>query len=137
MRLFALDASQVDATWEDYAHHFERFERKFGDITASQIKDAALSGAMQIWGLQDDDAVHAVVATEVCRTAGAPLCVIRIACGGARVAMQERLLDEIGKWASQEQGCERIRIYGRVGWLRRFRRFRMTGVIAEWQLKVN
>lgn len=137
LRLFALDASQVSETWEDYAHLFERFERKFGDISASQICDAARLGTMQLWGLQDEDEVHAVVATEICRTAGAPLCVIRIACGGARVPMQERLLDEIGKWASHEQGCERVRIYGRRGWLRRFPRFKQTGVIAEWTLRTH
>lgn len=137
MRMFCLDAALVNETWPDYARHFERFERLYGDISADQVKQAALSGHMQIWGLQDAGEVHGVVTTEIQKTAGEPICVIRIACGSARVPMQERLLDAIGHWAYSQEGCKRVRFYGRPGWLKRFKRFRPTGVVAEWTLKTN
>jgi len=136
MRLFALAPDEIEATWPDYAHHFERFARERGDMSADQVRAAAMDGRAQIWGIQDADAVHAVVMTEVCATALGNLCVIRIASGASRVPIQERLLDEIGKWA-RDQGCERVRIYGRRGWLRRFPRFKQTGVIAEWTLRTH
>ncbi|MDE2101738.1 MAG: hypothetical protein KGL39_31115, partial [Patescibacteria group bacterium] len=95
MRLFALSPEESQAHWEDFCHHFERFERVLGDRTAEQIKHAAADGGMQIWGLQTDEEVIGVAATEVLETAVGRVCVVCAACGSARKPLQERLLDEI------------------------------------------
>lgn len=136
MNLFCLSPSQVAERWEDFAPHFERFERVSGDMSAEQVRAAAVTSSMQLWGVQDAHGVKGMVATEICRTALGNLCVIRIACGGAEVGAQSKLLDAIGAWA-QGLGCSRVRIYGRKGWLKRFPRFRPTGVIAEWRLNLQ
>lgn len=133
MRIFALSAAESQMYWDDFAHHFERFER-VGDRTAAEIKESAGKEMMQVWGLQDSDEVHGVAVTEIIETASGRVCVICAACGTARKPMQERLLDEIGKWAA-EIGCVKVSIQGRKGWLRYFPRFRQTGIVAEWPLK--
>lgn len=135
LRIFSLAAEQIASTWDDYAEHIERFADVTGEIDPEDVREACERGTMQLWGLQDDARIYGLAATEIVRTARGPVCVIRIASGRARVAMQERLLDEIGKWAKHAQGCKRVRIFGRHGWLRRFPRFHMTGVIAEWDLE--
>lgn len=131
--MFCLAAEQVEPLWEDFSHHFERFERACKDMTAEQVKRAASQGLMQIWGLQDAEGVNGVCATEILETHRGLVCVIRIACGSAPRGLMERLLDEIGRWA-RASGCIAVRYIGRRGWLRRFPRFTQTGVVAEWEL---
>lgn len=134
--MFALDASQIEATWKDYCHLFERFERTTGEMSAAQVKQAALDSTLQIWGLQDSEKVHGVVATEVAEAPRGLVCTIRVACGTAPIGFQKRLLSEIGKWA-KDTDCVAVRLVGRKGWLRRFPFFRATAVVAEWNLRAN
>ena len=136
MRLFVLNGDQVESTWNDYRHLFEQFERATGEMTAEQVKAGAIDSTLQIWGLQDSEKVHGVVATEVIQTARGLICCIRAACGSAPRALQARLLDEIGRWA-RGTGCEAVRLVGRKGWLKRFPLFKQTGVVAEWHLRAN
>jgi hypothetical protein len=88
---------------------------------------------MQIWGLQDPEAVRAVAVTELNDTPRGLLCTVRVGCGKASKPMQERLLDAIGSWA-REMDCYKVRIVGRRGWLKRFPRFKQTAVVMEWTL---
>jgi len=133
--MFCLSPLDVttDTIWEDIREHFERFARKTGEITPEQVRQGAADSRFQVWGLQDAERVHAVAVTEISETAAGRLCTVRIACGGAPVPIQERLLDEIGRWAMQMQ-CHAMRIVGRRGWLRRFPRFKQTAVVMEWNL---
>lgn len=135
MRIFCLSALDVttDTIWEDVREHFERFCRKTGEISPEQVRRGAINSELQIWGLQDAECVHGIVVTEVSESPVGHLCTIRIACGDAPVPMQERLLDEVGKWASSI-GCYAVRIVGRKGWLKRFPRFHQTAVVADWLL---
>lgn len=135
--MFALDCSQIEETWPDYADLIERFEHATGDMSAEQIRQEALDGTMQIWGLQDTEKVHGVIATQVLQTARGLVCQIPMAVGHAPVGFQKRLLEEIGKWARDEQKCVAVRIVGRHGWLRRFPYFRKTGIVAEWNLRTQ
>ena len=134
MRLFSATPQQIRADWAHFGPHLERFARECGESTPEQLLEALDSSHLQAWGLQDHEAVRAVVLTQIDATAWGSVCVIRVAVGGARIPMQERLLDEIGKWARQ-QGCRSVRFHGRRGWLRRFRRFKEVAVVGEWDLR--
>jgi len=136
MRMFALAPDQVAQTWPDYCELIEAFERR-GDLKAEQVREEAIAGKLQIWGLQDESKVHGIVATQIMDTARGYVCEIPLAVGNAPVGFQKRLLEEIGKWARDEQRCVAVRMQGRKGWLRRFPYFRPTGVVAEWNLRAN
>ena len=135
MRIFALSAADIgtETIWEDVRELLERFERKTGEISADQVRQGAAREQLQIWGLQDAERVHFLAVTELGITPKGLVCTVRIGVGSARVPMQERLLDAIGAWA-REAGCKRVRLVGRPGWLRRFRRLRQTAVVMEWEL---
>ncbi len=135
MRMFCLSAAacRSETIWQDVAPFFEYFERKTGEISAEQVRAGAIAEQLQIWGLQDAEQIHLVAATELAQTPKGLVCTLRIGCGSAPKALQERLLDEIGKWA-KSLGATRMRIVGRQGWLRRFRRFRATAVVMECEL---
>ena len=135
MRMFCLSAADcaLETIWADVAPLFERFERATGEISAEQVRSGAQAEQLQVWGLQDADGVHLVVLTEIATTPKGLVCTIRAAIGEARVGLQARLLGEIGAWA-RALGCVCVRLVGRKGWLRRFRRFRQTAVVMEWAL---
>lgn len=129
LRVFALAPEQIEATWKDYRHLFEQFERETGEVTAAQIKEQAKASQMQVWGLQDRECVCTVVATQINREPRGLLCDIRAAVGPAPPALQALLLDEICSWAKR-MGYVGVRLWGRPrGWLRRFRG---PKVVAEW-----
>jgi hypothetical protein len=77
--------------------------------------------------------VHGIVATEVVPTAHGRVCVITAAQGTAPEDAKRELMESIRRFAS-ENGCRKIRIQGRPGWLRWDKRFRPTGIIAEMVL---
>lgn len=134
--MFALDASQIDATWQDYEALLQRFERQTGDMSAEHVKACAKDATLQIWGLQDDQKVHGITLTEIVTTPRGLICIIRGAVGDAPTHLQAGLLDEIGSWA-KAQGCVAVQLIGRRGWLRRFPRFRQRAVVAEWNLRAH
>jgi len=133
--MFCLSAMDVmtDTIWNDIVPLFHRFAVKTSEIGPEQIRKAAADSNLQIWGLQDSQEVHFVAVTEISDTPRGHLCTVRIACGSAPKGFQERLLEAIGQWA-REMGCVAVRIVGRRGWLRRFRRFKQTAVVMEWAL---
>jgi hypothetical protein len=130
MRSFCVAPDQIEACWEDFAPLFHKFEKGGADLSAYEAKERAKRAQIQVWGLQDDRAVHGVLATEVLRTARGLVCVITMAQGKAPDEPKRRLLDDILTWA-RAMGCVCVRVQGRRGWLRWDKRFRPTGIVAE------
>jgi len=133
LRMFCMAADQVDACWEDFAHHLERWAALGGDFTPEEVRCNVRESRQQLWGLQNEEGIHGVVVTEILATHGGLTCLIVGACGSAPKAMRQRLHDEIAKWA-KSIGCTRVRIHGRRGWLRFDRRYRQTGITMEMPL---
>jgi hypothetical protein len=125
MRMFCLAAEEVEANWQDFAHHLERLK----EIVPNQIRESAKASRQQIWGLQDAEKVHGIAITEILATPSGLTCLIVGAAGSAPRALQERLHDEIARWA-KSIGCTRMRLQGRHGWLRRLK-YTQTGIVGE------
>lgn len=133
MRLFCFSKQDAVESWEDVRPFFETMEREHNGPLAHIVHELAIAEKAQIWGFDDGDGITGVLATEVIETARGKVCNIMTALGAAPVAMQERMMDEVGKWALS-LGCIAVRLQGRKGWLRRFPRMRQVGIVAEWPL---
>lgn len=135
MRMFCLSPMDVttDTIWEDMREHFERFARATGEISPDQVRHGAANSELQIWGFQDAEQVRAVAVTELSETPRGIICTIRVGCGDVPKALQQRLVEEIGKWARQ-LNCVKVRIAGRRGWLRRLPQFKPVAIVMEWTL---
>lgn len=127
-----MSADQVEAHWEDFAQHLERFARLTGEFTPEQIRDNCKASKMQMWGLQDETAVQGICVTEVIQTARGLICLVALACGSCPRDGYAKILDAISDWA-RELGCVAMRIQGRKGWLRD-PRWKQTGIVAECEL---
>ncbi|MBR0756606.1 hypothetical protein JQ604_30890 [Bradyrhizobium jicamae] len=99
----------------------------FGDIEAD-----VLSGRSLLWLAWDSSAIKSAAATVLINTEAGRVCIIT-ACGGRDMKCWLPLIDGIEAYASDE-GCTRVRIYGRKGWLRVLEGYRQKHVIMDKEL---
>ena len=129
MRCVCLTPLEAYAYFEDYREFLERLKL---DATAQEIREKAFQSKVQIWGVKDEK-LRGICVTEIVKTRSDLICHVIAACGSASTNDQHSLFDYIKAWA-KEQGCARMRIQGRKGWLRWDRRFKQTGIVAEMNL---
>ena len=98
------------------------------------VESDVLSGRSLLWLAWDGQAVHAAAATVLINSEIGKVCVIT-ACGGAGMKRWLPLLDGIESYA-RDEGCVRVRIYGRKGWLRVLDGYREKHVIMDKEITV-
>ena len=96
---------------------------------SSDIEDDVLSGKSQLWVAFVDGRIEAAAATLLRRTDRHLVCILT-ALGGANRAAWLPLLQRVEAWAKAE-GAARFRIYGRKGWARVLRNYRVSNVVLE------
>jgi hypothetical protein len=102
----------------------------FDDIEAD-----ILSGRSLLWLAWDGQAVHAAAATVLINSEIGKVCVIT-ACGGIQMNRWLPLLDGIESYA-RDEGCVRVRIYGRKGWLRVLDGYHAKHVIMDKEISAQ
>lgn len=99
----------------------------FEDIEAD-----ILSGRSLLWLAWNGQAIEAAASTVLINSDIGKVCVIA-ACGGTGMKRWLPLLDGIESYA-RDEGCTRVRIYGRKGWLRVLDGYREKHVILDKDL---
>ena len=99
----------------------------FTDIEAS-----ILSGRSLLWIAWNGRAVEAVAATILINSEAGKVCIITV-CGGNDMRRWLPLIDRIEDYAKNE-GCTRVRIYGRKGWLRVLNGYEQKHIIMDKEL---
>lgn len=129
MNVFCLGSDQIDWVWPRFEQHIYRLER-LGHIGADEIREDLKAAKRQLWGYQVGSEIIGITIT---RIAG-KTCEIVAAAGRQSSSGQiEQVYREIDAWA-RSIGCERMRIIGRKGWLRKFPEFMQTGIVIEKDL---
>lgn len=101
----------------------------FGDIAAD-----VLSGRSLLWFAWNGNAIEAAATTVLINSDIGKVCIIT-ACGGSGMKRWLPLLDGIEAYA-RDEGCTRVRIYGRKGWLRVLDGYREKHVIMDKETTV-
>ena len=99
----------------------------FGDIEAD-----ILAGRSLLWVAWNGRTVEAAVATILINSEIGKVCIITV-CGGSDMKRWLPLIGQIEAYARRE-GCTRVRIYGRKGWLRVLEGFEGKYVIMDKEL---
>lgn len=97
----------------------------------AHIEADVLSGDQLLW-LAISDHIEAAATTFLVKTRNKPILVIT-ACSGAARERWISLRHKIEAYAKAE-GCSRVRLYGRKGWQRVLRDYRVEYVIMEKRL---
>lgn len=125
MNVFCLGADQIDPLWDRYAHHLDKLSHYFD---CQDIREELIRAEAQLWGLQDGPEIVGVVVTRITKTA----CEVVGGAGSAPHEAMRALHREIEAWA-KTQGCTRMRLFGRKGWLRLLS-YTQTGIVGEKEI---
>jgi hypothetical protein len=96
------------------------------------IERDLLEGDGLLWLACSGSTIEAAAASLLVRTDRHLVCLIT-ACGGENMGRWLDLLGGIEEWAKAE-GAALVRIYGRPGWVRMLRNYRVSNVVLERRL---
>jgi len=128
--LIAIPSGEVAETWPLCAGFIES-GLKGSETTASDLYDRCVSGDALLWFAWSDH-LEAAAVTAVIDTPTGWKCVV-VSAGGKNMTRWLGLLDEIEAKA-KENGCNGMRLYGRKGWMRMLKDYRLSRVILDKDL---
>jgi hypothetical protein len=134
--LVCVDPTRVHEIWPHVAPLLRQAILRTGLSAFADIERDILAGRALLWlavgGEVGRLAIEAVASTSLQQTDAGKVCVIT-ACAGANMARWLPLISSIEVYA-REEGCTRVRIFGRKGWLRALEGFRAKHVILDKEL---
>jgi hypothetical protein len=114
--LICVDPRRVREVWPHVAPLLKTACLRTGLNALDDIKADILSGRSLLWLAWNGHVIEAAAATVLINSEIGKICVITV-CGGSGMRRWLPLLDQVEAYAGRE-GCTRVRIYGRKGWLR-------------------
>lgn len=123
------DPKQVDQIWPHVRLLLKEACRRTGLSALSDIEADILAGRSLLWIAWNGREIEAAAATVLMNTENGKVCIIT-ACGGTNMKRWLPLIGQIENYARNE-GCARVRIYGRKGWLRALDGYRQQHVIMD------
>ena len=114
--LVCVDPKRVDEVWPHVRRLLKAACRRTEVNAFADIEADILSGRSLLWLAWNGRAIEAAAATILINSDVGRVCIITV-CGGREMKRWLPLLAEIEAYAKRE-GCTRVRIFGRKGWLR-------------------
>lgn len=127
--LVCVDPERVHEIWPHVAALLKAACIRTGLNAFADIEADILSGRSLLWIAWNGRAIEAVAATVLINSEIGKVCIIT-ACGGHDMPRWLPLIAEIENYAKHE-GCTRVRIYGRKGWLRVLDSFEEKHIIMD------
>lgn len=127
--LICVDPQQVQEIWPHAAPLLKAACRRTRLNAFEDIEADILSSRSLLWLAWNGRAVEAAAATVLINSEAGKVCIITV-CGGTNMNRWLPLLGQIEAYARRE-GCVRVRIYGRRGWLRVLSGYHATHLIMD------
>ncbi|WP_424630736.1 hypothetical protein [Bradyrhizobium sp. SYSU BS000235] len=132
VELICVAPDRVHEFWPHVSYLIHRAIRRTNLSHSQDIDFDVLNGDGLLWIAWNGSAVEAAATTSLIETDTETVCVLT-ACGGENMRRWLGLLGRIEDYAKAE-GCSRVRIFGRKGWMRVLERYRIRNVILEKEL---
>ncbi len=130
--LVCVDPKRVDEFWPHAGPLLQAACHRTGLNAFADIEADILSGRSLLWMAWNGRAIEAAAATILIRSEIGKVCIIT-ACGGSDMKGWLPLIGQIEIYARAE-GCRRVRIFGRKGWLRVLAGFEEEHIIMDKDL---
>ena len=130
--LVCVDPKRVHEIWPHVGPLLRAACRRTELNAFADIEADILSGRSLAWLAWSGSAVEAVAATILINSEIGKVCIIT-ACAGGDMKRWLPLIDHIENYARGE-GCTRVRIYGRKGWLRVLEGYEEKHIIMDKEL---
>jgi hypothetical protein len=132
VELLCIDPERVDTIWPYAAPLLQSACRRTGLNAFADIEADILARRSLLWIAWNGRAIEAAAATVLIHSEAGKVCIIT-ACGGRGIERWLPLIDGIEAYA-RDEGCARVRVYGRKGWLRVLEGFEQRHVIMDKEL---
>jgi hypothetical protein len=122
VEIVAINRDRIDDVWPEVESQIQRaLDYTRGELTTDYIKTQLESGnALLLLAL--DGAILASIVCEIVDTASLRVCHI-IACGGEKADIWLDKWHEVIVPLAKEQGCRRISLSGRKGWVKKLQKY--------------
>lgn len=114
--LVCVDPQRIHDIWPHVSPLLRAACFRTGLNAFSDIETDVLGGSSLLWIAWNGHGIEAAAATVLINSEIGKVCVITV-CGGSGMKRWLPLIGQIENYAKSE-GCTRVRIYGRKGWLR-------------------
>ena len=115
VELVCVDPERVNEVWPHVASLLKAACYRTKLNAFADIEADILGGRSLLWVAWNGRTVESAVATILINSEIGKVCVITV-CGGSDMKRWLPLIDQIESYA-RDEGCTRVRIYGRKGWL--------------------
>ena len=126
--LICVDPSRIDEMWPHVRDLIRAAVERTGLSSFSDLEADVLAGMQLVWLAWDSSEIMAVATTQLVKPRD-KVCVLT-ACAGHDRGQWLPLFAMIEQYARNE-GCTRMRIYGRKGWERVLTGYRVEHVVLE------
>lgn len=130
--LVCVDPKRVSEVWPHVNHLLKGACCRTKLNAFSDIEADILAGRSLLWVAWNGRAIESAAATILINSEARKVCIITV-CGGSDMKRWLPLIGQIESYARRE-GCERVRIYGRKGWLRVLDGYEQKYVIMDKEL---
>lgn len=112
-----LQPHQFDHYWASIEGMMDRVPHTWQDITKSEVIARVHGDSLQVWGVNDDEAIVMVLFTQIAvYSTGRVLQVIWGAGQGSIFEIAGDAVDASFEWFAKTRECHRIDVIGRGGW---------------------
>jgi hypothetical protein len=130
--LVCVDPKRVSEVWPHVSSLLKGACRRTRLNAFEDIEADILAGRSLLWMAWSGGAIESAAATILINSELGKVCIITV-CGGSDMKRWLPLIGQIESYARRE-GCARVRIYGRKGWLRVLDRYEQQYVIMDKEL---
>jgi hypothetical protein len=140
--LYLIPQPAVREVWALAAPFLDKAEKRGGAMqTVAEWREECAAGKKQLWFVWEDETLSetgcegrcdGAVVTKLIDTPTGKTCVID-AFGAGKGAEWFPLLATLEEWAKTQE-CNRVRVYGRIGWTEKLKDYALKGVILDKEL---
>lgn len=130
--LVCIEPARIHEVWPHVRPLLQRACRRTGLNAFAEIETDILAGRSLVWIAWSGCAIEAAAATSLIHSDRGKVCVITL-CAGRAMKRWLTLIERIETYACDE-GCERMRIFGRKGWVRALEGYQAKYVIMDKEL---
>lgn len=131
-QLLCISPEMVPGFWPSTAPMIRAAIERTGLGLFEKIEADLFADKSLLWIAWNGRETEAAALTQIQLTDGGKVCVI-VACGGADRKRWLPLLSQIESYAERER-CERVRLFGRRGWLRALEGYSVSNVVLDKHL---
>lgn len=131
--LLCVDPRRVGEVWPHVAHLLKAACMRTELNAFADIESDILAGRSLLWLAWSGRGIEAAAATVLINSEIGKVCIIT-ACGGDGMKQWLPLIGQIEDYA-RDEGCARVRIFGRKGWLRALEGYESKYVIMDKELR--